>query len=388
MISALTLSTALMLAGLVITYLIHAGREPSIVVESGLAPDDLPLISVCIPARNEARTIARCLQAVMGQTYSPFEVIVIDDESTDSTPDILAKLASMYPELTMRRAAPLPTDWAGKTHALDQASRLARGAWLCFLDADTILGPEALLACYAKAKATAADLFTILTRQDTVTFWEKVLMPIVFTALSVGFSPRRVNDPRLPDAIANGRFMLIRRDVYELVGGHAAIRDQIVDDKALADRVKRSGQRLVLADGRSVASTRMYTSLPEMWEGWTKNIYLGLRDRPRTLMLGAVGAVLLVAAALWLPLWTIIGIKWSVGGGGWIAWSIVTESLVVWADVLFARGAAAASMGISRLYALTTPLGSAVFAAMMLVSTWNVLSGHGVMWRGRIYRGT
>ncbi len=205
------------------------------------------------------------------------------------------------------------------------------------------------------------------------------------TALAVGFSPRKVNDPGTRNAIANGQFIMIKRSVYDALGGHTRIKDQIVEDKALSELVKSNGYRLILADGKHVASTRMYTSFPEMWEGWTKNIYLGLRDQPALLLLGAFGATNLVFAALILPLWPLLGLLWFLHGGGGLALAIIAESLIVWVCLLVARGEVAHRMQIPRWYALTTPLGSAVFALMMLVSAWKVLSGRGVTWRGRKY---
>jgi len=211
------------------------------------------------------------------------------------------------------------------------------------------------------------------------------VMPIVMTALSVGFSPRKVNDPKNKDAIANGQFILIRRAVYDAIGGHESVKDQIVEDKALSEQVKWNGYRLVVANGYSVARTRMYTSLPEMWEGWTKNIYLGLRDRPSLVLLGAFGAFLALVAALLLPVWPLLGVIWFLQSGGWLALTVVAQSLILWAFVIYARARISIGMGISPWYALTLPLGSAVFAAMMFTSTWRVLSGKGVTWKGRVY---
>ena len=249
-----------------------------------------------------------------------------------------------------------------------------------------MLAPEALASCYWRAISTGADLFTMLTRQVTGTFWEKGILPLVVTALSVGFPPREVNDPTRRVAVANGQFILIRRDVYTAVGGHERIKEEIVEDKALAELVKWSGYRLIMADGRLMASTRMYTSLPQMWEGWTKNIYLGLRDRPKNIFLGAFGGVILVLAALLLPIWPILGLTWYLNGGGWLAMAVIAEGLSLWTAVFYARAGVAHAMGISRWYALTTPLGAAIFAAMMLTSAWKVISGSGVTWRGRRYK--
>lgn len=211
-------------------------------------------------------------------------------------------------------------------------------------------------------------------------------MPLVMTALSVGFSPRKVNDPSRRDAVANGQFIFIKRSVYDLIGGHERVKDQIVEDKALSENVKWNGHRLVVADGMQVASTRMYTSLGTMWEGWTKNIYLGLRDHPSLLLLGAFGATLALLAALFLPVWPLLGLAWYLNGGGWMALFILLEALLVWGYLVCIRAVAAQKMEISRWYAWTTPLGAGVFAAMMLTSAWKVVSGQGVTWRGRTYQ--
>lgn len=211
-------------------------------------------------------------------------------------------------------------------------------------------------------------------------------MPLVMTALSVGFSPRKVNDPSRRDAIANGQFILIKRNVYDAIGGHEKVKDQIVEDKAISEQVKWNGHRLIVADGTQVVSTRMYTSLESMWEGWTKNIYLGLRDHPAMLLLGAFGATLALIAALFLPVWPLLGLAWYFNGGGWLAIGVIIKSLFVWGFLIYARIRVARGMKISAWYALTTPLGAGVFAAMMLASAWKVLSGQGVTWRGRNYR--
>ena len=392
-------STLLFLLGLGIIVWVHSQYQMDIVVTPAEAPASAPLISICVPARDEEQNIRRCVESLLAQTYPNFEIIVLDDRSTDSTPRILEELLQTtkvattwqprsddFSRLRVIHGSDLPAGWAGKPHALTQASTAARGDWLCFVDADTFAAPEALASCYVKALETKADLFTIMTFQELDSFWEKVLMPLVLTAMSVGFSPRKVNDPKRRDAVANGQFILIRRAVYDAVGGHERIKDQIVEDKALSEQVKWNGYRLVIADGYQMARTRMYTSLPQMWEGWTKNIYLGLRDTPSMLLLGAFGATLALIAALFLPVWPLLGFLWLLKGGGALALGVIAKSLIVWGALLWARAAVSHGLGISRLYALTIPLGAGLFAAIMLTSAWKVLSGQGVTWRGRVYR--
>ena len=391
-------STLLFLLGLGVIVWVHSQHHMDIVVTPAEPPADAPLISICVPARDEEKNIRRCVESLLAQTYPNFEIIVLDDRSTDSTPAILEELRKAdtctEPQVRCYQSAPrlkvihgsdLPSGWAGKPHALYQASASARGDWLCFVDADTFSAPEAIAACYVKALETKADLFTIMTFQELGTFWERTLMPIVLTAMSVGFSPRKVNDPKERVAVANGQFILIKRSVYDPIGGHEKVKDQIVEDKALSEQVKWNGYRLIVADGHAVARTRMYTSLPQMWEGWTKNIYLGLRDHPSMLLLGAFGATLALIAALFLPVWPLLGLLWLVNGGGMLAIGVIAKSLIVWAALLWARANVSRGLGISRLYALTVPLGAGLFAAIMLTSAWKILSGRGVSWRGRVY---
>jgi chlorobactene glucosyltransferase len=382
----LIISTILFIAALIIIYWIHNQYHLDIVVEPAQPPAaDAPLISICIPARNEENNIRRCVGSALAQDYPNIEVIVLDDRSTDSTLTQLREIASRDSRLLPINGTDLPDGWAGKPHALFQASAVARGEWFCFVDADTFLSPQAISSCYAKAIETHADMFTTMNEQIVGTFWEKVVMPLVMTALSVGFSPRKVNDPHTHDAIANGQFIMIRRTVYDAIGGHEKVKNQIVEDKAISEQVKWNGHRLIVADGSKLIRTRMYTNLPSMWEGWTKNIYLGLRDHPAMLMLGAFGAILSVIAALFLPLWTLLGIDWIFKDGSWLAITVTVQSMIVWGWLIYTRARVARKMKIPAWYALTTPLGAGVFAAMMLTSAWKVISGQGVTWRGRKY---
>ena len=400
----IVISSTAFVAGILIITWLHSQYQLDIVVEpapdpstagldppltraagTGIGRENVPLISVCVPARNEERNIRRCVEALLAQTYPNFEIIVLDDRSTDATGKILRCYTAQDDKIRVIYGSNLPPGWAGKPHALTQAATVARGEWLCFVDADTFVTPDALSSVYTKALETQADLFTIMTRQIMLTFWERAVLPLVMTALSVGFSPRKVNDPDRKDAIANGQFILIKRDIYNAVDGHAAIKDSIVEDKDLAVLVKGKGYRLVVADGREVASTRMYTSLAEMWEGWTKNIYLGLKDDLGLLLLGVFGAFLAFAAALLLPAWVLWGIYLTGAGAGAEGSVVLSEAIILWGYLVFWRALASRGMNIPTWYALTTPIGAGVFGAMMLTSAWNVLSGKGVTWKGRTY---
>ena len=310
----LILSTIACVTGIAIVTVLHSQHRLEVVVRRVAAPTDAPLVSVIVPARNEERNIRRCVESLLAQMYPNFELFVLDDRSTDATPEILAELAQGDQRLLVLHGVELPLGWAGKPHALSQAAQAARGEWLCFVDADTFTAPEALASVYVAARESFADLFSIFTRQELGSFWEKAILPLVFTALSVGFAPG-VNDPHKPDAIANGQFIFIRRAVYQALGGHTAIKASIVEDRDLATLVKRAGYRLVVADGQAVASTRMYTSLPEMWEGWTKNIFLGPEGQARAAPAGGVwGFCVRVRGA---GAAAVAGGRFGLGNGGW-----------------------------------------------------------------------
>ncbi|MCC7361029.1 MAG: glycosyltransferase [Anaerolineales bacterium] len=380
-------STVGLALSLLVTWWLHRERSfGCALTPGGRPPANAPLIAVIVPARNEARNIRRCVEALLAQDYPNYAVYVVDDCSTDATPAILAELAAREARLTVIQASPLPPGWAGKPHALVLGVRAAGAAagWYCFVDADTFARPGLLTAAYATAQAHGAALFSVFTRQALGTFWERTVMPLVFSALAVGFPPSKVNDPARPEAIANGQFILIERGAYAAVGGHAALRGSVTEDKDLAEAVKRSGRRLLIADGRALVETRMYTSLPELWEGWTKNIYLGLQGRLGLLLFGAGVAL---SGALALPGWLLAGALWAALGGGLPAALVLAEALLAALVIVAVRARVSALFEIPPSYALTLPLGALVFAAMMATSALRGLSGRGVRWKGRVYGG-
>jgi len=384
----IVLSTLAMGLGVYITWLVHGRSTLDIMVEPGSDLDDFPtdahspLISVIVPARNEGRNIERCTRALFAQTYPNYEIIVVDDRSSDETPHILSELNEQGARMHVIQGAELPTGWAGKPHALVQGVKVARGEWLCFMDADTFAEPNLLWTTFRMALKHGADMFSILTDQELGSFWERTILPLVFLGLSFGFPAQRVNDPNTPDAIANGQFILVKRSVYDQVGGHAAVKERVDEDKAIAILVKRAGHRLIIADGRKVARTRMYTSLPEMWEGWTKNIYLGLQDR---LWLLLFGAFLGLVVSILLPVWLVGSLVWLTSTGGVTTAIIASEAVVLWVYLIFKRLQACRAFSISGAYAFTFPLGALIFTLMMAASAFNVISGRGVRWKGRRY---
>ncbi|GIW86730.1 MAG: glycosyl transferase [Isosphaeraceae bacterium] len=241
---------------------------------------EAPLVTALIPAKDEEATLDGCLESVAAQTYPNLEILVVDDRSTDRTPEIARGFASRDPRVRLITITDLPPGWTGKTHALDRATREARGSWLWYLDADTRHHPDALSLCLEYARREQAALVSLMPELRCETFWEKVVQPLQGIVLMRSFSPLAVNDDRSQAAFANGQFILIRRDAYEAAGGHAAVRDRFVEDIYLARNVKQAGFPIRVALGTAISSTRMYTSLPAIVRGWSRILYDALGRRP------------------------------------------------------------------------------------------------------------
>jgi len=249
-------------------------------------------VSVIIPARNEERNIERAVRSV-GLQKGVREIVVVDDDSSDRTGEILARIEKEIPPLRIIHLDSLPEGWAGKNHAAAAGAERAAGEWLLFTDADTEHLPGSLEAVLARARAENADLLSLSPGQQTLAWWEKSVIPLVFVQLARLYRFEDVSNPASPAAAANGQYLLIRRTVYDSIGGHAAVRAEILEDVELAKRVKRAGGRLIFLPGASWVQTRMYQSFGEMWQGWSKNLYLlyGRKLRPMLKTLGEIWAL-------------------------------------------------------------------------------------------------
>ena len=227
-----------------------------------------PEVSIVIPARNEEASLASCLESLVGQTGVVFEVIVVNDHSTDRTREI----AVSFPNVKVMDAPPLPPGWTGKNNALIAGMAQARGEWLLFTDADTVHVPDSLARALKEAKAGQAALLSYSPEQVVSGFWEKAVMPVIFAELAAHYRPAEVSDANSPAAAANGQYILIRREAYDAIGGHAAVADKILEDVELARAVKRSGRKILFRLGADAVRTRMYRNFSQLREGWTKNL--------------------------------------------------------------------------------------------------------------------
>jgi cellulose synthase/poly-beta-1,6-N-acetylglucosamine synthase-like glycosyltransferase len=250
-------------------------------------------VSVIIPARNEEACLAACLQSLLAQIGVTFEIIVVDDHSTDRTRDIASSFSSK--KIRVIEAGPLPAGSTGKNNAVTAGAKVARGDWLLFTDADTIHLPGSLARSLEEAKGHNAAMLSYSPEQIVDSFWEKSVMPVIFAELASSFRPSQVSDPKSPAAAANGQYLLITREAYDAVGGHAAIAASLLEDVALARAVKRSGRKIFFRYGGDAVRTRMYRTFAQLREGWTKNLALLFPSPVRLAVLRSLEFVLIVA---------------------------------------------------------------------------------------------
>ena len=346
-------------------------------------PLDAPLVSVIIPARDEARSITHCVRSVLATTYPRVDVIVVDDHSTDGTGDLARAVAPDDPRLRVIVPPPLPDDWFGKQWACASGAREARGEILCFADADTRHASDLLVRSIHAMRDRRADLFSVAGRQELGGFWERVIQPQVFALLSAryGGTEHMERSPRAVDKIANGQCLFVRRKAYEILGGHALVKDKVAEDLALAQRFFAAGRCVGLAVGLEQLSTRMYTSLGELVRGWGKNVYAGGREAMRGGRLGrALFPVLLPAGPLFslAPLIVLLlGVMGCVPSLAMLWGALATGAITIWWTIVYL------AIGESPLYALAWPIGAAVLLWIMLTA---IARGDRVMWKGRAYR--
>src|SRR2546430_9446218 len=280
-----------------------------------------PLVSIIVPARNEERNIRRCVESLLEQSYPNYEVIVVDDGSTDGTPNILETILRTHPPSNrlwvQRLRDELPEGWAGKPHAIHAGVQESHGAWLLFTDADTWHAPNALQCALTSALNTGSDLYSLGTGQELPGFWEKVMMPMAYLGISMMYPIKKVNDPLSSIAIANGQFILIRRDVYDALGGYARpeLRNTLLDDRDLAHTVKQQGFRLKLEDGRELVHVQMYSGLREAWGGWRKYAFFVYRGGDGLVVFKHVVLHMVAIVPFLLPLVAWISRQKPVRGG-------------------------------------------------------------------------
>lgn len=356
-----------------------------------LKPDPLaaalperPLVSILVPARDEADTIGACLRSLLAQDYGNFEIIVIDDRSTDATARIVAALAEQDDRLRLVQILELPPGWTGKTHALHIGQQHARGEWLLFVDADTSHHPMCLSTVMRDALRNRADMESLLPKLEARSFWERVIQPFAGTCLMILFPLPKVNNrAERRYGFANGQFILVRRPVYDVIGGHAAVRDKFVEDIHLGRLIRRHGFNLRVVVGRDIACVRMYASLEQIVRGWSRIFYSAVNCKPKKLYLLAAFIVLLSVT----PYFVIGSSALALLGGdsssfvvSALALGLIHEALQL---SLYARTYHAAG---SRMVTALTFRWLAVFSMLYILGkTVRLCHTHQVSWRGTTY---
>lgn len=351
--------------------------------------DSGPVVSVCIPARNEAANIRACVQSLLGGTLEHIEVLVYNDQSTDGTGAILAEMASLDGRVVLPPTRALPAGWNGKQFGCDTLGRSARGDWLLFTDADVRFHPDALARTLAQAQAMRLDLLSTFPRQITGTLGERLAVPMIFFIL-FSYLPfprmRRTNDPAA--SAGCGQFLFARREAYLASGGHAAFKDSMHDGVKMPRTFRRAGFKTDLFDGTDLCCVRMYTGLAQTWRGFTKNAFEGLGSIG---LLGFITLVHLLAHVLpWVVvlLWVFIPAFVTAAPhdepsmAGFAATGLVFAALAVLANIL-QRTLLMVRFRQPIVGVLLHPIGVLLMTAIQWRSWWLHITGRRV-WRGRV----
>jgi len=332
-------------------------------------PSPIPEVSIIVPARDEEASLGACLESLIAQTGAAFEIIVVDDGSTDRTREI----AQSFAGVRVISASPLPKDragkfWTGKNNAIVAGAKQARAQWLLFTDADTVHRRESLARALAEAKQERADLLSYSPEQVVVTFAERAVMPVIFAELASQYPLHKVRDQHSATAAANGQYLLVRRAAYDAAGGHTAIATEILEDVALARRFRDTGYRIHFRYGGDAVRTRMYSNWAQLREGWTKNL---------ALLFPQAGFLAFQSLLLWCAAWGALVL--AVSGAVSRHWVWIAFALF-WL-LLYRRIRAAHFATQNDLLAIT--VGLPLFAYLLLRSK-NAHKNGRVSWKGRV----
>ena len=362
----------------------RARCSPSLDREPEEVPPEPPLVSVIVPARNEAHNIERCVRSILASQWPALEVIVVDDRSEDATGALARAMAASDARVRVTDGAPVPDGWFGKQWACAQGASAARGSTLIFTDADTVHAPTLIPRSMHAIRVRALDFLTVGGFQELGTFWERVVMPQVLYMIATRYGGAgAVNRARRSrDKIANGQYMCFTRACYDAIGGHASVRGKAAEDLALAQLVHARGMRGELVMGEHALSTRMYTSLADIVNGWTKNMVTAGAD---TLPAGAVPRLLLPLLLLIVPLMHLVPPATLVASllvpisRSALLWAAVCSTLLLaWWSMIYVR-----AFRQSPLYALALPVGAVIVLVIVARAT---VRGRGVEWKGRRYQ--
>jgi chlorobactene glucosyltransferase len=355
------------------------------VEKSKMADKDLPFVSVLVPARNEEGKIGRCLESLVKQDYPNLEIIVIDDRSTDRTGEIIEQYAKQDSRIKFVRGKDAPDGWIGKCNALAHAVGYASGDWYLFTDADTCHRPNSVRDSVSYAVQDKCDLVSFVPLQELGSFWERLIMPVLLGSFLIGDPFHTVNDPDAERAYAYGQYILCRRSSYLALGGHQSVRDEIVEDHAIARVFKEKGYKISVADGKTLYSVRMYTNLETLWQGWTKNLYSLIDSRVIHLVL----ILLLINFVALVPFIELIMVGTMWFDGTEVTPHLQHMTLIVAIEMLvllaWFKRTSEHHAGLNWAHFLMVPMGSLGVSVLYVHAAYLVLSGSQVNWKGRRY---
>ncbi len=346
-------------------------------------PGGWPALSVIIPARNEEREIARTLDSLICQDYPKFELILVDDQSTDATARIAREILQGFPSGKIISGTPRPDDhWIGKSWALVQGVQQAKEDWLLFIDADVVHHPQAFKKGVAMAAQLNVDALSIMPSIDCRSFWEKCVMPL-FALLSALLEPLdKTNHPEKSASRLSGAFILIKRSIYEAAGGHTAVKDQILEDMALAENLKKQGSRIWLTYTPDLTCTRMYDNFGDLWAGLTRLSFTMLNYSVPYLCLAFLAAFLGTLVP-WISLLWGIEMMWH---GSMIGIAVTAGGLGL---LLFMRNALAKIFKVVKIhpsYAWLLPIATALYCLAATRAAYRHFAGQGLVWKQRLYQ--
>ena len=345
-------------------------HDPDVLVPS----KNKPKVSVIIPARNEAANIGACIGCVISQDYDNYEVILVDDNSTDGTGRIVQEKAkSSHISISVIGCSEPKEGWLGKPNACWTGYKQAKGSLFLFIDADVRLAPFALRRVVEEVISRSLDGASLFGTWTLGSFWERVAQPVVGGFVRGAHPLDRINDPKQPMAFANGQFIMIKRESYEKVEGHVSVASQVLEDVAFATVLKKNNQKLGMFLAPEFFDVRLYHGLGELFWGYAKNFYAGMNRRWFTALIAA----LFVFGTTQLPFLTAIAAL--IGGYG----SLTILSLGAIALMYSFRAIQDRQTGLQWRYTLTHPLGALVLIAIICTSAWRGLVNSGTKWKGR-----
>ncbi len=351
---------------------------------------NLPGVTLIVPVRNEEGHIEAWLDGARRQNLAGLRIIIADDASGDDTVGAALRAAAGDPRVGVLRCPPPPPGWVGKTWAAHNAALQARTEWIAFSDADMRMEPGLLGGALHAALTWHADALSATCRLECRTLAERWVMPVIGLLIFTGFPICVTNSDRWTRGILAGGFLLVRRPAYELVGGHAAVRGSIAEDRDLAERLKAFGFRIRIADGTRFLRVRMYEGWADMWAGWTKNFYEGVYRNPAAAILATAGLVAMFV--LPVPVWVWSLLSKTSGGRTAEGRRDNRRRGLAWAAAISMGAGVACRLLRDPTFGIRTtadslaamPIAGMFAASVMMASAWNVISGRGQRWKGRV----